>query len=31
MACTASATEAIDRYMKEGEALSRDIAARYGN
>src|SRR3954469_19163291 len=29
--CTASATEAIDRYMKEGEALSRDIAARYGN
>ncbi len=30
-ACTASATEAIDRYMKEGEALSRDIASRYGN
>jgi uncharacterized protein (TIGR02301 family) len=29
--CTASATEAISRYMKEGEALSRDIAARYGN
>ena len=29
--CTASATEAIDRYMKEGEALSRDIASRYGN
>ena len=29
--CTASATEAIDRYMKEGEALSRDIATRYGN
>ena len=23
--CTASATEAIGRYMKEGEALSRDI------
>jgi uncharacterized protein (TIGR02301 family) len=31
VSCTASATEAIDRYMKEGEALSRDIAARYGN
>ena len=31
IACTASATEAIDRYMKEGETLSRDIAARYGN
>ncbi|PWK75635.1 uncharacterized protein (TIGR02301 family) [Aminobacter sp. AP02] len=30
-ACTASATEAIARYMKEGEALSRDIASRYGN
>lgn len=29
--CTASATAAIDRYMKEGEALSRDIAVRYGN
>ena len=29
--CTASAHLAIDRYMKEGEALSRDIAARYGN
>jgi uncharacterized protein (TIGR02301 family) len=29
--CTASATEAIGRYMKEGEQLSRDIAARYGN
>ncbi len=29
--CTASATEAINRYMKEGEALSRDIASRYGN
>lgn len=29
--CTGSATEAIDRYMKEGEALSRDIATRYGN
>lgn len=29
--CTASATAAIGRYMKEGEALTRDIAARYGN
>ncbi|MBD0415825.1 TIGR02301 family protein [Oryzicola mucosus] len=29
--CTPSATVAIDRYMKEGEALSRDIASRYGN
>lgn len=31
VACTASATEAITRYVKEGEALSRDIATRYGN
>ena len=31
VSCTASATEAISRYMKEGEALSRDIATRYGN
>lgn len=30
-ACTPSATAAIARYMKEGEALSRDIASRYGN
>lgn len=29
--CTASATEAIGRYMKEGADLSRDIASRYGN
>ncbi|SFP92117.1 TIGR02301 family protein [Mesorhizobium sp. NFR06] len=29
--CTSSATEAIARYMKEGETLSRDIASRYGN
>lgn len=29
--CTASATEAINRYMKEGETLTRDIASRYGN
>jgi uncharacterized protein (TIGR02301 family) len=31
VSCTASATEAISRYMKEGEALTRDIATRYGN
>ena len=31
VSCTASATEAIARYMKEGEALTRDIATRYGN
>ncbi|MBL8584110.1 MAG: TIGR02301 family protein [Rhizobiaceae bacterium] len=30
-ACTASAAAAIALYMKEGEALARDIAARYGN
>lgn len=29
--CTPSATEAISRYMKEGETLSKDIATRYGN
>jgi uncharacterized protein (TIGR02301 family) len=29
--CTPSAAEAIARYMKEGETLSRDIASRYGN
>ncbi|OQM73611.1 TIGR02301 family protein [Manganibacter manganicus] len=29
--CTASATAAIARYMKEGEALTRDTASRYGN
>jgi uncharacterized protein (TIGR02301 family) len=29
--CTASATTAIDRYMKEGEALSDDIVTRFGN
>ena len=29
--CTSSATEAISRYVSEGESLSRDIAARYGN
>lgn len=29
-ACTASSMAAIDRYMKEGEALSREIVARFG-
>ena len=29
--CTDSATAAIDRYMKEGETLSREIAVRFGN
>lgn len=29
--CTGSALAAIARYMKEGEALSRDTATRYGN
>lgn len=30
-ACTESALAAIARYMKEGETLTRDVAARYGN
>lgn len=29
--CTDSAVAAIDRYMKEGEGLSNEIATRYGN
>lgn len=29
--CTEAAIEAIDRYMEEGEALSSEIAQRYGN
>lgn len=29
--CTDSAIAAIARYMKEGEALTRDTAARFGN
>lgn len=29
--CTASAVEAIERYMLEGETLSKDIVAKYGN
>ena len=28
--CTASAVFAIERYMDEGEALSRDLIVRYG-
>jgi uncharacterized protein (TIGR02301 family) len=28
--CTPAATEAIDRYMEEGEKLARDVIARYG-
>ncbi len=29
--CTESATEAIARYMKEGEALTKEVVVRYGN
>ena len=29
--CTASAIEAIDRYVAEGEQLARDTAVRFGN
>lgn len=29
--CTPAASAAINRYVKEGEALSREIAVRYGN
>jgi len=29
--CTDSAIEAIGRYMREGEALTRDTATRFGN
>lgn len=29
--CTESAIEAISRYMKEGEDLTRDTASRFGN
>ena len=29
--CTPSATEAIDRYMKEGEALAKETVSRFGN
>lgn len=30
-ACTPAATEAINRYVKEGETLTREITGRYGN
>jgi uncharacterized protein (TIGR02301 family) len=29
--CTASAIEAIRRYMQEGETLASELASRYGN
>jgi uncharacterized protein (TIGR02301 family) len=29
--CTASAVEAIARYMREGETLTKEIAGKYGN
>lgn len=29
--CTSSAIEALNAYMKEGAALSQEIASRYGN
>ncbi len=29
--CTPAATEAIDRYMAEGTALTRAVASRYGS
>jgi uncharacterized protein (TIGR02301 family) len=29
--CTDSAVEAIERYMLEGETLTKEIAAKYGN
>lgn len=29
--CTASAVEVIERYMLEGESLTKEIAAKYGN
>ena len=29
--CTESAIEAINRYVREGEELTRDTAARFGN
>ncbi|MEQ8295427.1 MAG: TIGR02301 family protein [Nitratireductor sp.] len=31
VSCTESTMAAIERYMKEGEALSRDTAAMFGN
>ncbi len=29
--CTASAIEAIERYMLEGETLTKDLVSRFGN
>lgn len=29
--CTASAVEVIERYMLEGETLTKDLVTRYGN
>lgn len=29
--CTASAVEAIERYMLEGETLTKDLVSRFGN
>lgn len=31
LSCTEAAASAIDSYMKEGEALTGEIVARYGN
>ena len=31
VSCTPSALEAIRRYIREGEALTRDTASRFGN
>lgn len=31
MTCTPSAIEAIERYMREGETLTKEIAAKFGN
>jgi uncharacterized protein (TIGR02301 family) len=28
--CTAGAVETVDRYLQEGERISRDVTARYG-
>jgi uncharacterized protein (TIGR02301 family) len=29
--CTSSATTAIERYMREGELLTKEVVVRYGN
>lgn len=31
MRCTASAADALNKFMSEGEALTLDISTRYGN